>query len=70
MFIKRFPRIVERGFGPDWEYVGWFSWMLHETFPGSLPVAQGEYVDVPPGGLVSVGLREGRLTAPPLYRIR
>lgn len=65
LFLERFPGVAERGLGKDWEYAGWFSWMLHETYPDCLPVAQAEDLDVPPGGLLTVGRREIQLTPPP-----
>jgi hypothetical protein len=40
LFLKRFPEVSRRGFGSDWEYAGWFSWMLHETYPDCLPIAE------------------------------
>lgn len=65
MFLQRFPDVSALGRGQDWEYAGWFSWMLHETFPDCLPVAFGEYLDVPPGGLIAIDGRPRRLTSPP-----
>jgi hypothetical protein len=65
LFISRFPAVASRGAGPDWEYAGWFGWMLHETYPDCLPVAFGEYLDVPPGGLLTIGARTARLASPP-----
>jgi len=65
MFLERFPDVSRRGYGPDWEYAGWFSWMLHETYPDCLPICQGEYVTVPRGGLVTIGGRSLELTSPP-----
>ena len=65
LFIQRFPELAARGRGPDFEYAGWFSWMLHETYPDCLPVAFGETLGVPEGGLVTVGGRELCLTPPP-----
>ena len=68
MFVQRFAEICARGKGSDWEYAGWFSWMLHETFPDCLPVAFGEDLEVPPGGLVTIGGRGLMLTRPPSGR--
>jgi hypothetical protein len=68
MFVSRFPDIAKRGKGKDWEYAGWFSWMLHETYPDCLPVAFGEYLEAPPGGLVTIGTRQLTLTPPPSGR--
>jgi hypothetical protein len=68
MFIARFPEVSQRGEGKDWEYAGWFSWMLHETFPDCLPVAFGEHLEVPAGGLVTIGGRDITLTPPPAGR--
>lgn len=65
MFIARFPDVASRGVGKDWEYAGWFSWMLHETYPDCLPIAFGDYVEAPPNGLVTIGARLVRLTPPP-----
>jgi hypothetical protein len=65
MFIKRHATIARRGRGPDWAYAGWFSWMLHETYPDCLPVAFGEFLEVPLGGLITIGGREKRISPPP-----
>jgi hypothetical protein len=43
MFEARFPEIVAEGYGPDWEYAGWFSWMLSLTEPDALPYADSDW---------------------------
>lgn len=65
LFLERFPELSARGLGPDWEYAGWFVWMMHETYSDCLPVAQGEYLEIPPGGLITIGGRQFSLTPPP-----
>jgi hypothetical protein len=57
-FIHRFPAVVREGYGSDWVYVGWFSEMLHLSYPGTLPISHGnmsgpsatemEFVGAPP----------------------
>ncbi len=42
-FIERFSSVAAAGMGPDWEYAGWYSWMLHLTYPGVLPSFQSDY---------------------------
>lgn len=50
MFIERFPHIAEAGAGPDWEYAGWYVWMLHLTYPRTLPIAYAD-CEMPEGYL-------------------
>jgi hypothetical protein len=40
-FVERFPGIGRLGYGPDWTYVGWYSHLLHLTYPDALPFAYG-----------------------------
>lgn len=39
VFLQRFPRLAQQGYGQDWLYVGWFQHMLHLTYPDALPVS-------------------------------
>jgi hypothetical protein len=43
MFLGRFPEIADEGYGPDWEYAGWYAWMLAVTAPNALPYAFSDY---------------------------
>ena len=43
LFIQRFPQVAREGCGSDWMYAGWFTEMLHLTWPGTLPIAHGNY---------------------------
>lgn len=54
LFIGHFPNIVEAGLGPDWEYAGWYQWMLHLTAPDAFPVAYADY-DLPEDYLTTEG---------------
>ena len=45
-FIERFPRIAEAGYGPDWEYAGWYTHLLHQTYPDAVPYAFHDYAPV------------------------
>ena len=62
MFLDRFPEIAVEGYGADWEYAGWFSWMLSLTGPNALPYALAdwetpdEFIPTTPNGLVVVPL--------------
>jgi hypothetical protein len=42
-FVEHFPQIVEAGRGPDWDYAGWYQWMLHLTEPDMFPIAYADY---------------------------
>lgn len=46
LFIKRFPKVVEAGYGSDWLYVGWFIEVLHLTYPDCFPIAYDEYLEI------------------------
>jgi hypothetical protein len=56
-FVDRFPRVAAAGMGEDFEYAGWYSWMLHLTFPGLLPISMAEYMN-DYTALSSVGLSD------------
>lgn len=43
-FLQRFPFIVRKGEGADWEYAGWFVQMLGFAEKGLLPIAYAEYL--------------------------
>jgi hypothetical protein len=43
LFLKRFPDICAAGKGPDWEYAGWYTWMLHLTYPSALFIAYADW---------------------------
>ena len=45
MFLERFPRLAEEGYGADWEYSGWLVWMLAHTDADDLPYAFAEYTE-------------------------
>lgn len=65
MFLEQFPEVCRRGYGSDWEYAGWLSWMLHETYPDCLPVSQGDFLEIPAGDLLTIRAREIVLASPP-----
>jgi hypothetical protein len=44
-FIERFPEIVERGRGIDWQYAGWYVQMLGFADRGAFPIAYGEWYE-------------------------
>ena len=56
LFIKRFSRIAEAGYGQDWEYAGWYQWMLKLTYPDTFPIAYADW-DFPAEYLPSTGGR-------------
>ncbi len=45
LFVQRFPDIVAEGYGADWEYAGWFIWMLAHTNTRQLPYALSDWAD-------------------------
>jgi hypothetical protein len=63
VFLERFPRLAELGYGQDWNYVGWYQHMLHLTYPNALPAAHIPY-KVTDGYMTTVG-REIRIPLPP-----
>ncbi|MBI5306956.1 MAG: hypothetical protein HZB37_01110 [Planctomycetes bacterium] len=65
LFIKRFPRIAEAGYGSDWIYAGWYIEMLHLTYPDSFPIAYADW-DLPDDYLLSTGKdNKVRIPLPP-----
>lgn len=63
VFLDRFPRLAELGYGEDWSYVGWYQHMLHVTYPDAIPVTDLNMGDVR-GYMTSLG-REVRFALPP-----
>lgn len=57
-FIERFPEIVEKSFGREWEYTGWYVEMLGFAERGHLPVAYADWYGDPPNYLAKDGDRE------------
>ena len=62
IFIKRFPRIAEAGYGADWTYAGWYMEMLHLTYPESFPIAYADW-DLPKDHMPSTG-RDNNIKIP------
>jgi len=54
LFIRRFPRIAEAGCDKDWEYAGWYQWMLKLTDPDTFPIAYADW-DLPLDCLSTTG---------------
>ncbi len=67
-FIERFPEIVQKGSGRDWEYVGWYVEMLGFAERGHLPVAYADWYGEEPNYLAKDGERE--LPFPPAGEAR
>ena len=57
-FIERFPDIVQKGFGRDWEYAGWYVEMLGLAENGHLPVAYADWYGENPNYLAKDAERE------------
>jgi hypothetical protein len=65
LFIKRFLRISEAGYGSDWIYSGWYLEMLNLTYPERLPIAYADW-DLPDDYLSSTGGHQKiRIPLPP-----
>lgn len=62
MFRERFPEIAAEGYGADWEYAGWYSWMLSLTEPDSFPYAYADW-DTPSDVMQTTG--GGAVPLPP-----
>ena len=62
-FIKRFPDIVKKSFGQNWEYAGWYVEMLGFAERGHLPVAYADWYGDAPNYLAKDG--EHELSFPP-----
>jgi hypothetical protein len=60
IFLDAFPDVASQGYGPDWEYVGWYLHMLHLTYPDGLPLADMR------GGPLAIYGREGSIPPAPL----
>ncbi len=65
-FIERFPELVKKGKGSDWEYAGWYVEMLGHAERGHFPVAFADWYGTPdPRWLpTTVGFESG-LPMPP-----
>lgn len=61
-FIERFSEIAEAGRGEDWLYAGWFTWMLHLTYPDRLPVVVTEWTNDISQGLPTIMADGSELT--------
>ena len=46
-FVDRFPDIIEKGEGIDWNYVGWYVQMLGLAEQGAFPIAYSDYYEQP-----------------------
>jgi hypothetical protein len=46
-FIKRFPKVVSRGLGEDWDYAGWYVQMLGFAERGEFPLAYDDWCERP-----------------------
>lgn len=46
-FIERFPEVVTRGKGIDWEYAGWYVQMMGFAERGELPIAYADWYSEP-----------------------
>lgn len=63
-FIQRFPQIAQDGFGADWDYAGWYVWMMHLTYPDSSPYAYA-YGEIPIDSLPTIGPKSAQIPLPP-----
>lgn len=63
VFLERFPRLAELGYGQDWSYVGWYQHMLHLTYPDAVPAAHVPHRAIN-GYMTTLG-REIRFPLPP-----
>lgn len=63
-FAARFPSIVERSFGADWRYAGWFVEMLGFAERGAFPIFFADY-PLDPNVVAELGHR--RLAPPQNY---
>jgi hypothetical protein len=63
VFLKRFPRLAELGYGEGWSYVGWYQHMLHLTYPDAIPVADFSTGGV--NGYMTSLCRKVRFALPP-----
>lgn len=65
-FIERFPAIVKKGEGIDWQYAGWYVQMLgYVDRCFAFPIAAGDYVDPNPRWFPTTGGIESSLPMPP-----
>jgi len=44
-FMQRYPELVEKGEGRDWEYAGWYEEMLYRAREGGFPIVNAESDD-------------------------
>lgn len=63
-FIQHFPQIAQDGFGADWEYAGWYFWIIHLTYPDSFPHAYA-YGETSMGYLPATGSGTNQIPLPP-----
>lgn len=64
-FVERFPEIVERSFGDDWSYAGWYVRMLGYVERGMFPVAYADWYEPPDPRFLPFWGHESDLLMPP-----
>jgi len=65
LFIERFQEIAAAGRGSDWRYAGWYSEMLHLTYPDCFPIAYADW-ELPTDCLATNGESDSvRIPLPP-----
>lgn len=65
LFVARFPQICDAGRGQDWEYAGWYAYMLGEARLGPFPVAYDDDYGPPPVAFFRTFGRPLRTLLPP-----
>lgn len=63
-FLERYPEIAESGRGEDWQYAGWYLWMMHLTYPRAFPYAYADW-PIPTHQIPTSGDRDVFVPLPP-----
>lgn len=63
-FLERFPEISRAGLGTDWQYAGWYGWMLHLTYPAALPYFQADWNVDTRHGIPATGINAESIRIP------
>lgn len=64
-FLRRFPEIVERAHGDDWNYAGWYARMLGYAERAVFPVAYADWWEPPDPRFLPLWGHESDLPMPP-----
>ncbi len=65
LFLQRFPELCQQARGSDWEYAGWYAYMLGLAAYGAFPVAYEDSPSPPPVAYMRTTGSPSRVLLPP-----